>query len=664
MSNSLIVTSSNEGGTWRTTGVYTNEASVALNYPLDGRYRVEVYAQDIAGNSWSGAPIFTVDKILPQIVLTGISNKYTNRTVTVTADLLDKNIDPAASAVTVNGVPATLTATPTNVTASVTLSAEDRYRISVSAVDLAGNADSYNTEVNIDRTEPGGGINSPSNHLNYFQEVHFAAQAGDMPKSAGDSGVRTVDWDVIDDGSGVTTTFSSSNCDERTRSVKPDPGFSIKRDQFYEGAFTLRLRLTDWAGNAFTNSRKFVIDRTPPVVDFFADDGVSGIVSAGTNFSQDISSNKSFDVIVQAWDINNIRKIIILEGPNSGGPMTELARWETNDDGVTNAGYTNAAPGYQTVKAERRKMDIIVEDFAGNAQPYSLTFGYTNSTPPWFTFRGETPGGAAQTVIMHDSHLVSGSDHNIFFDAYGLADLKKVTVSYFGRDIQYYRVGRRVNTSYGFYYRYTDYNVTNETVTNYDINIGPDITNHNNIGPFYVEKDVISNMFVTVITNVLISNVVTTNRGDRGDVIRTNVYTNDVWYDYNTNFVFYGYKDGMSRVQIQVEDIFGTQWDFNRDCYVDVTPPHISIDCLENTGSTRTYRFSLSDSLSPITEKTIQWDSWTGFLHLYYQGPLWANFDWVNTFIGGHYYFWFRTSDFWNNRNDSATSNPYHFNFW
>ncbi len=97
----------------------------------EGDYHLAVQAADLAGNTATATADFTIDRTPPSITTTGVTEgELSMNVVTPQVTVTDRNLDPAAVSVTLNGV-AYVSGTP--------IGADGVYALAVHAADLAGN---------------------------------------------------------------------------------------------------------------------------------------------------------------------------------------------------------------------------------------------------------------------------------------------------------------------------------------------------------------------------------------------------------------------------------------------------------------------------------------------------------------------------------------------
>lgn len=97
----------------------------------EGDYLLAVKAADLAGNTSQRAVPFTIDRTPPAITITGVTEgELSYNVVKPVITVTDRNLDPSAVSVTLNGVPY-VSGTP--------IGADGVYTLAVHAADLAGN---------------------------------------------------------------------------------------------------------------------------------------------------------------------------------------------------------------------------------------------------------------------------------------------------------------------------------------------------------------------------------------------------------------------------------------------------------------------------------------------------------------------------------------------
>ena len=193
--------------------------------PTEGAYTLVVTATDQAGNTATESRSFVIDKTAPAITIAGVTDgEHRNIDAIVTFEATDLYL--ASASATLNGAA---------FTSGATVSAEGTYTLIVTATDQAGNTASETRTFVIDKTPP------------------VITVAGVV-----DGEIRNTD---------ATITYSAT--DAALASVEASlngAAFVSGTTVSLEGGYTLVVTATDQAGNIASETRTFVIDKTPPAI--------------------------------------------------------------------------------------------------------------------------------------------------------------------------------------------------------------------------------------------------------------------------------------------------------------------------------------------------------------------------------------------------------------
>jgi hypothetical protein len=265
-------------------GAWTNaDATFDTTAVADGLYDLRVVTTDNAGNAFtSGVTTVRVDNTLPTGSVTSPAAAADVRgSITLTSDSADagSGVDTVQFQRSPTGV-----GTWTNQAASwnTTLQADGQYDVRVVTTDNAGNVfTSATITIRIDNTAPTGSVTAPAT----------GAEIGMPPVS--------LTSDSADAGSGLdTVVFERSPAGAGTWTTTPATwDTATGPDSVADGAYDLRVRTSDKAGNSFASAPVTVlVDHTAPVtsaslapgspsnapvtVSFSAGDGTGSGVSA------------------------------------------------------------------------------------------------------------------------------------------------------------------------------------------------------------------------------------------------------------------------------------------------------------------------------------------------------------------------------------------------
>ena len=299
-----------------TTGVsdtYLKSSSVTLNgqpfvsgtpVSAEGAYVLIVSGEDVAGNSSAQTVRFVIDKTAPMIEVTGVADGvHYNTDLTPTTGVSDTYLK--SSSVTLNELP---------FTSGTQVSAEGSYILTVSGEDEAGNSATQTVHFVVDKTAPvvtiagvtdGSHFNfdvSPTvavtdiylksssvtlNELPFTSGTQVSAEGSYIltvsgEDEAGNSATQTVHF-VVDKTAPVVTIAGVTDGRHYNTDLTPTTGVSdtylksssvtLNGQPFVsgtpvsaEGAYVLVASGEDNAGNSATQTVRFVIDKTAPVI--------------------------------------------------------------------------------------------------------------------------------------------------------------------------------------------------------------------------------------------------------------------------------------------------------------------------------------------------------------------------------------------------------------
>ena len=308
-----------------TTGVsdtYLKSSSITLNgqtfvsgtlVAAEGEYVLTVSGEDEAGNSATQTVRFVIDRTAPVVTITGVTNNgHFNVDVNPATNVTDTYLK--SSSVTLNGQ-TFVSGTP--------VSAEGEYVLSVSGEDEAGNSTAQTVRFVIDKTAPVITITGVTNNGHYNVDVNPATNVTDTylksssvtlngqtfvsgtpisaegeyvlsvsgEDEAGNSTAQTVRF-VIDKTAPVITIAGIVDGNHFNIDVAPtvsitdtylkSSSVTLNGQPFVsgtpisaEGEYVLSVSGEDEAGNSATQTIRFVIDKTPPVI------VVSGVANGG-----------------------------------------------------------------------------------------------------------------------------------------------------------------------------------------------------------------------------------------------------------------------------------------------------------------------------------------------------------------------------------------------
>ncbi|MFH1231326.1 MAG: Ig-like domain-containing protein, partial [Planctomycetota bacterium] len=358
----------------------------------DGGYTLKVAAKDKAENESIKTVGFVIDKAVPVIEISGVVNgSFYNQDVTPVIKVSDDNL-----------LEQTITLNNQSWTSGSMISAEGTYDLSVEAKDKAGNSASQTISWTIDKTPPVVRITSPLNNsvVSTAQiTIQYSVEDG-ITKSENSKtitltpGTNTVKieetdtagnpgWDTITiildtappqinitgaaDNSFVNTdvtpviTISDDNLVSQSIKLNGEPfvsGTSITK----EGQYTLEVTAEDKAANRITQTIKFIIDKTPPVIISSWPAKASSVPTQGNP----LTLNIVFGDALSGIDLAKVK--LSYENESEITPQSELS--DNNIQFII-----------QTPVDKEYKFRLYLEDKAGNTILEEISFNVDSTVP-------------------------------------------------------------------------------------------------------------------------------------------------------------------------------------------------------------------------------------------------------------------------------------------
>lgn len=318
--------------------------AAARSHPVpglsDGLHEVTVTAVDVAGNVQLASVSFVVDTLAPTLQLTapaaGLAIKSTTVLVTWTATDAGTGIS-RYEIVLDGGDPRTLPSSDTS--DSLTDLSEGPHTVEVTAFDGAGRSTTASREFLVDVTAP---------------EVSIVSPSGDY---LGSSTIE-VQWSSGDSGSGLVSIEVKLDDQEPVR--LPTTQTSYPLTGVTDGPHTIRVTVTDAAGNSATTARSVTIDTADPTIAIDSPTGDSLMTSS------DVSISFTRDDLASGIDRIELRV--------DGGAAVALS------SGATSHVVRGLSDGSHEVT-------ITVYDRAGNSATDSVTFrvdtGFLSPSGPY-----------------------------------------------------------------------------------------------------------------------------------------------------------------------------------------------------------------------------------------------------------------------------------------
>jgi uncharacterized repeat protein (TIGR01451 family) len=384
--------------------VFTSGTAVSS----DGDYTLTVDAADTCGNSRTESRAWTIDTVPPGITVTGVpEGQVVNTDVTPMIDVVDVHLGPVT--ITLDGAP---------FTSGTVVNAEGEHTLRIEAADTCGNSSARTLTFTIDKTPPvlaitgvvdGACGNTDVTPVVTATDIHLTGveitlnsvpfESG-MPVTAeGDYTLVAVAIDVAGNttrqerrftidksapaitiegvtdaaivNTDVTPMFSATDLHlGAVTATLNDQPFASGTSITAEGGYTLVVTATDTCGNSSSQTVRFTIDKTPPVIT------ITGVPAGCVN--ADVMP------VVSATDVHLDTVAATLDGQ----PFT--------------SGTAVTAEGDFTLRIE-------AADRAGNSSMETRTFTI-DKTAPAITLVGATDGAIVNTDLTpvftaSDAHL-------------------------------------------------------------------------------------------------------------------------------------------------------------------------------------------------------------------------------------------------------------------
>ena len=373
-----------DGTTVQATKISDGVWTVTWGTPLsDGECDVQVSATDAAGNTATQSFSFTIDTVLsaPVIAMDAASDTSTvgdNITQTVKPTFVVTNVDADVTKVevTLNGNTQTLTkdASGNWIYTPETPLADGNWTVEVKVTDAAGNTKQSSLDFTVDTS-----ISTPTVALD------ASSDTGDVGDNLTNETTPTFILSNIDpDVTSVMVTLNgethSATKDEQGNwTYTPETALS-------DGSWTLKVKVTDGAGNTAESSLDFTIDSTlsTPTVMMDTD---SDTATAGDNITSDTTPT----FILSNIDPDATSVMVTLNGETHSATKYEQGNWTYTPD-------TPLADGSGTLV-------VTVTDAAGNSTDASLdyTIDTTVSTPTVSLDAGSDSGASGDNITKDDT---------------------------------------------------------------------------------------------------------------------------------------------------------------------------------------------------------------------------------------------------------------------
>ncbi|EEA5786036.1 Ig-like domain repeat protein [Salmonella enterica subsp. enterica serovar Lattenkamp] len=341
---------------------------------VDGTYKIEIVAEDIAGNKVNKEVSFTIDTVIsdPSIDLLDADDTGESTVDNITSVTRPRFVignvpaDIDTVVIRINGISYPVTASGNNLWEfQVPVALKDGvYEAAVVFKDIAGNTSETKLPFTIDTTtsvtvrmEPASDTGSSnSDNLTNKQNPKFEGTAEPNAK---------LEINIVDDASNVVL--------KQTVTVGPDGNWSITPSLLADGTYTINVTATDVAGNTAQTQEKFTIDTvtTDPTIRL-SDPSVDDQHEATSLRPEFKGIAEAFSTIMIKWD----GKVIGSANANANGD------WSWTPPSVL-------APGSYVVS-------IVAKDKAGNESSqvdFAVVIPVIDVTPPTIKLSDESDTG-------------------------------------------------------------------------------------------------------------------------------------------------------------------------------------------------------------------------------------------------------------------------------
>jgi len=354
------ITFSNESGTG-------SNPDTSVTPDADGTYVLRLTATDNLGYSASDDFQLIWDKTNPVINAGPDSitdNSPVNQDATVT-DAGDAGIASYAWSDVTSSPAGSVSFNPADtVDTEITATADDTYTLRLTVTDNAGNSASDDISFIRDTTVPvvDAGTDKTSN---------ISIDQNTTVTDAGNGGIATFLWEDITAPSAGTITFGSP--DTKDTSIEADS----------DGIYTIRLTVTDNAGNTASDTMTLIWDTTIPTVDAGSNKTVNSLISQdATAWAGSGITNYTWTKLSGPGDIN-------FSNPTGGDDQVDT-QIQADTDGT----YL---------------LELSVTDTAANTASDTMTFIW-DETPPVIT---PNPDAIANSIYTIDAAVTDAGDGGI-----------------------------------------------------------------------------------------------------------------------------------------------------------------------------------------------------------------------------------------------------------
>lgn len=327
-------------GSWGSWSSWSTSSSRSISFSSNGSYRIQVEAQDNAGNTRSATSgYFRIDKTGPTVSVTpDQQTSWGNSNIPITIKVSDSggsSLYRWRVRYETNGSWGSWSSYQTSTSYNETLTTEGNRRVQVEAYDNAGNKTTYTSGYyRIDKTAPSVSANTSSRDWGN-SDVSVTLTYSD----SGGSGVKQKQY------AWSTSTSTPSSWSNYSSAVK----------QSSNGTWYLHAKVTDNAGNSKTTYfGPYRIDKTAP-------------------------TTPTITVSPTTWT-NGTVTVTIKAGTDSGGSGVSKTEYRIN--GGSWKTYSSA---FSITDQGTHKIEARTVDKAGNTSPIASATAYIDKTAPTIT---------------------------------------------------------------------------------------------------------------------------------------------------------------------------------------------------------------------------------------------------------------------------------------
>jgi len=327
----------------------------------DGAYTIEVAAYDRAGNKNSTEITLVIDNTKPMISITSPKDQtFVKGFLTVNFSVFDAN--PLSVYYSIDDGPQISITNKTSFVINTFLLADGMHKITITALDRAGNIAAESITIMVDNTPPTASINSPidGSHLKGISLINVTGV---------DANLKAMDLLISGE---LTQTWSEAG----TRA------YSWNTHAYADGQYKITLKAYDWAGNIASTSIWVTIDNTPPVAAVI--EPHEGAYLSGT-----------CKITIYGWDANiHLIELYVNNNLLETWPIAGLHTFIWNTKTLTDGNY---------------EIRLICRDIAGNTVEKEIKV-IVDNTPPTVSISAPEDGAQLTGITQIE---FNASDENL-----------------------------------------------------------------------------------------------------------------------------------------------------------------------------------------------------------------------------------------------------------